>query len=480
MARFYKTSSADFIDYLQEPESSGAAGATDVSSAFADVKAIPQDRELLSNILSGYEEEINAMTQELQANPRGMRALEPRIANLRQRMAADRQTGPLKAIEDRYNQDVANQKGILENLESDPVLAAKAMEDYRANIPPLNFDPQTKMYNQINPMEVAKPLTQEDWTKWTTSRAGIVENTLLQELSNVEELDKYTKLHTRGELEGVLKKRATEIFATAITPDMIKAEEQRRRYYGLAGDPETNFIDSQGRLNLNTTIGRLLNSAVESVTRESLKNWRTVDEDEGRVEAMRSRMANQPASWWSDKLSAVWDNRGTDMARSRSTAVAREISSMLQGATTEDGYVVENVEINASTGEPEVFLRLTPPKPEIDAFLPQDVKDRLLSDWRASIRTKKVPLNIEFLPQLGFSPQFAGQIGVYSQSKPNYSRTGERFEARRPTVEEQRRAAGEQPRRAREGEPDEMIGPRQPPADGQGSRRQVDWNEDFQ
>ncbi len=480
MARFYKTSSAEFIDYLQEPESTGAAEASDVSSAFADIKAIPQDRELLANILSGYEAEINEMTQELQANPRGMRALEPRISSLRQRMAADRQTGPLKAIEDRYNQDVANQKGILDNLQDDPVLAAKAMEDYRANIPALNFDPQTKMYNQINPMEVAKPLTQEDWTKWTTSRAGIVENTLLQELSNVEQLDRYTQLHTRGELEGVLKKRATEIFATAITPDMIKAEDQRRRYYGLAGDPETNFIDSQGRLNLNTTIGRLLNSAVESVTRESLKNWRTVDEDEGRIEAMKSRISNQPASWWSDKLSAVWDNRGTDMARSRSQTVAREISSMLQGATTEDGYVVENVEINMSTGEPEVFLRYTPDKPEIDPLLPQDIKNRMLSDWRASIRTKKVPLNIEFLPQLGFSPQFAGQIGVYSQSKPNYSRTGERFEGRRTNLDEQRRDARDQARRARENDPERMVGPQQPPAAGRGTRRQADWNEDFQ
>lgn len=435
MARFYDTSKTDYVDFLQEQQKSAAAAAADssIASAFGDIKSIPEDREILSQVLSEYESEINQLTSELQADPRAMKRLEPRIASLRQRMAQDRQTGVLKAIEDRYNQDVSVREGIAQNLKTDPYQAARAAEEYRMNIPPLNFDPQTKTYNQIQPMAVAKPFMSEDWDKWSKANTDIIQSTLLEELSKKEGLDPYSTLYTRQELEGVTRDRAMQILARSITPDMVQAAEQQRRYYyGNQGDPEDQFIKN-GQINLNTRIGQRLAATIDAVTRENLKTWRTVDEDEGRITSMQNRVQNQDAEWWARKLSSLYQGFGTDAARSQSEATAAELSSMLNGKKTQDGRVIQGVEINASTGKPMLVLKNVPKTPTLDEDMTDKERNDAMSRWRASITTTQIPFEVQTLASVsGFSAPFVGKIGGFAMNLPNWNRQEMRFEAQEP------------------------------------------------
>lgn len=446
MARFYQTSEMDFIDYLQEPQD--AASAATVSSAFGDINSIPEDREILNNVLSGYEAEINEMTTELQADPRAMKRLEPRIASLRQRMAQDRQTGILKAIEDRYNQDIAAQEGLATSLKDDPIQLSMAAQEYRSTIPPLNFDPQTRTFNQITPMSVAKPLLQKDWEDWKTSNAERVEETVLDMLQERQKLDPTNTLLTESKVMGVTRERATASLAAAITPDMVRAAEQQRRYYNLGGDPEGKFLNQDGTPNLNTQIGRQIASTVEAISRTTIDKWRNVVGNKAAEMAIGNRLQNQPAEWWAQKLSAAWGGVGAEdrMSRERSLAATQEMSGMLVGTKTKDGGVVERVE-RATNGEPAMVVRYNnQPKPTFSETTPQEERQRLMREWEESSTTRRIPLDVSALPTAGFSEEFTGKIGTFATQMPNWDRSNFRFRATPQPIEQPTQPRGQQTR----------------------------------
>lgn len=454
MARFYQTSEMDFIDYLQEPQET--ASSSTVSSAFGDINSIPEDREILNNVLSGYEAEINEMTTELQTDPRAMKRLEPRIASLRQRMAQDRQTGVLKAIEDRYNQDVAAQEGLATSLKDDPIQLSMAAQEYRSTIPPLNFDPQTRTFNQITPMAVAKPLLQKDWEDWKTSNATRIEETMLDMLKEQQKLDPTNTLFTESKVMGVTRERATVALAEAVTPDMVRAAEQQRRYYNLSGDPEGRFLNEDGTPNLNTQIGRQIASTVEAVSRTTVDKWRNVVGNRAAEMAIGNRLQNQGAEWWASKLSALWTQSGVGRPSAEQEAALRDLTPQLAGTKTRDGYTIESAYIT-STGTPRIKL-VKEETSEASAANP-------LAPRTTERLEREMDLDVATLQGLtSFSPEFVGKIGIAAQNKPGFNRQVQEFRER------PRRAFGGTPRQ-RDTQP--RTAPSQP-AQGRAAQQQAE------
>jgi hypothetical protein len=449
MARFYQTSNAQYVDYLQPQEGAAEGAGATISSAFGDIKSIPEDRQILAETLAGYESEINQLTQELQANPKGLKALEPRISSLRQRIAMDRQTGVLKAIGDRYAQDEATRKGILDNLKDDPFQATRATQLYQASIQPLGFDPETKTYNQIAPFQVAKPFLQPQQQDWAKTYGDQIQETLLDEFSRKENLDQYNTLFTRGELEGVTADRALRILAQRVTPDMIAAADQQRVFYGLQGDSEQNFLTPDGKPNLNTQLGRLISSTADSVTRTTMDAFRTKTENVGAIEQAKYRVQNQDAEWWSRRIGTIWRNAGTDNPASRNQAVVGEVTSALRGIKTPDGYVVERIEIG-DDGKPYVVQKKSGTPPELKDFPTTDLYDEAVRQWERSAEQRRVQFDISSLPAYGFSEQYTAKIGTAARNLPNYSEVREDFEGRDTGITQQRTGARTQGRRTRE------------------------------
>jgi hypothetical protein len=105
MARFYKTSETRQEDYTVDPRlykalaSSGAVGPRTSKKADSekvgstDVGVIPDDIPAYREVKQEYEQEITGLVSELRRSPNAYKQLEPRIADLRQRITMDSSPG---------------------------------------------------------------------------------------------------------------------------------------------------------------------------------------------------------------------------------------------------------------------------------------------------------------------------------------------------------------------------------------------------
>lgn len=424
MARFYNTSQTQFVDYQTEGQS--PAGTTSGADLFADINALPQDRPRLQEIISGYESEIGNIVSQLQANPRSMRSLQPQIANIRQRLAMDKTAGELKAIQDRFRQYGEVRKGYQEALKDDPFQATMASSLLDEQIEPIQYDPVTGSFNEIKPEAYVAPFTDAEKNKWFSTYVPKIQSTVLDQVREQEGLDRFTTLLERGELKGVVKDRALRILAQQVTPQMVAAENQRRR---LAGDQQIDegaFFDfATGRPNLNTYLGRMVEAAAESAANVQRDTQFIQNQDEAALERMkgnedlrvargRARIEDRDANWWADRLAALYRGEGYD---TQEAGWAQ--SSFLRGNTTQDGFVVESV-TKVGGREPVVELR-RPAKVNSQGVQLSD--DEVIT----------VPLNIDFLGSLqSFPKSFIPKVDNVLRSDPNYNEVNRNLRGEQP------------------------------------------------
>lgn len=425
MARFYNTSQTDFVDYnagqrqQQQQQPSGGMAA----DLFGDINALPQDRPRLQDIISGYESEIDGVVSQLQANPRAVRQLQPQIQSIRQRLAMDKTAGELKAISDRYNQYSEVRKRYTESLKDDPFQATMALNELDASLEPIQFDPQTGSFNQIQPQAYVAPLTDADKNKWFSTYVPKIADTVLEQIKEQEGLDRYTTLLERGELKGILKDRALRILSQQVTPQMVAAENQRRRFAGDTEVDESTFFDpTTGKPNLNTYLGRMVEAAAESVANTQRDTQFIQNQDEAalarmkgnedlRVARGRARIDDRDANWWADRTAALFRGEGYTADVQTPEGVRKE-STFLNGQKTRDGYTVESIQYAARPGQRGAPVAiLTKPA----------VRNANLVELEPA-KTKMLPLNIDFYTSLeDFPSSYIPKIAAVLENEGEYS-----------------------------------------------------------
>lgn len=428
MARFYNTSQTEFVDYQTQGQS--PAGANSGADLFADINALPQDRPRLQEIISGYESEIGNIVSQLQANPRSMRSLQPQIANIRQRLAMDRTAGELKAIQDRYSQYGEVRKGYQEALKDDPFQATMASSLLDEQIEPIQYDPITGSFNEIKPEAYVAPFTDAEKNKWFSTYVPKIQSTVLDQVREQEGLDRFTTLLERGELKGVVKDRALRILAQQITPQMIAAENQRRRLAGDQQIDENTFFDfATGRPNLNTYLGRMVEAAAESAANVQRDTQFIQNQDEAALERMkgnedlrvargRARIEDRDANWWADRLGALYRGEGYDTSHQTVDGV-RKRSSFLRGQQTHDGFIVDSVQYLPRPGRPaEAVVILQKPAVKNSQGVELSPAEK-----------RTAPMNIDFFTSLeGFPSSYIPKIANVLETDELYSPTQERLE----------------------------------------------------
>lgn len=442
MARFYNTSQTDFVDYnagqRQQQPSGGMA-----ADLFGDINALPQDRPRLQELITGYENEIEGLVSQLQANPRAQRQLQPQIQSIRQRLAMDKTAGELKAIGDRYNQYSDVRKRYTESLKDDPFQATMALNELDSSLEPIQFDPQTGSFNQIQPQAYVAPLTDADKNKWFTTYVPKIADTLLEQVKEQEGIDRFTTLLERGELKGVLKDRALRILSQQVTPQMIAAENQRRRFAGDTEIDEGQFFDpATGKPNLNTYLGRMVEAAAESVANTQRDTQFIQNQDEAGLERLkgnedlrvargRARIDDRDANWWAERTAALYQGQGYDVEQQTPEGMRKE-SSFLTGQKTRDGYTVQSIQYSPRPGQPATPVAvLTKPA----------VRNSNLVELEPA-STKMIPLNIDFYTNLeAFPSSYVPKIARALEEQQGYSQEQERLvrpeESRRPTRRQQ-------------------------------------------
>lgn len=428
MARFYNTSQTDFVDYnagqRQQQPSGGMA-----ADLFGDINALPQDRPRLQDLISGYESEIDGVVSQLQANPRAVRQLQPQIQSIRQRLAMDKTAGELKAISDRYNQYSEVRKRYTESLKDDPFQATMALNELDASLEPIQFDPQTGSFNQIQPQAYVAPLTDADKNKWFSTYVPKIADTVLEQIKEQEGLDRYTTLLERGELKGILKDRALRILSQQVTPQMVAAENQRRRFAGDTEVDESTFFDpTTGKPNLNTYLGRMVEAAAESVANTQRDTQFIQNQDEAalarmkgnedlRVARGRARIDDRDANWWAERTAALYQGQGYDVEQQTPEGMRKE-SSFLTGQKTRDGFIVQSVQYSPRPGQPAT--------PVVVVSKPAVVNSNGVETSPAS--TRMVPLNIDFYTNLeAFPSSYVPKVARALEEQQGYSQEQERL-----------------------------------------------------
>lgn len=174
MGRYFKTATPQSIDYMyQLPEQlmfkvaeQASQDITENQAAMYDLysklqlSAIPSDKQRAKEILGGYEDKVNEISQKLYNDPLAFRRSGGEITSLARQIHKDFTTGEAAAISSRYNQDVEWLKRQQELIKSGKLKDAESVNNMRAFYLSadkarggLKYDPVTGNYNQLDTEE---------------------------------------------------------------------------------------------------------------------------------------------------------------------------------------------------------------------------------------------------------------------------------------------------------------------------------------
>lgn len=276
MGRFYQATKTNFLDYLDK-FSSNTPDFAAVDSGLGAVEALPQDRPRASEILKGYEQEINTLASQLQRNPKALPTIKPQLDTLRSKLKDDYFYGELGAIRDRLNEYKGYEKQIQTTLKYYPTLQSKALELLRTQgVPDLSFDPASGEYGRIKvPTNIVKPLAPADIEKWQTTQKTNIKDTILSN-TTAEEIagNEFESILRIGEKVGVTKDQALAMLVGSIPREAIESEQMVADLQGRGTD-ESKIINDDGTPNLNTTWGKVIASTMEQIARENFKGTTT-------------------------------------------------------------------------------------------------------------------------------------------------------------------------------------------------------------
>lgn len=424
MARFYNTADPSFLDWNPQAGTRSTAASTTsdygLQDIIGDINALPQDRMRLQELLQGYDSQINEFATALQQDPRAAAQLAPQIRQFRGSLERDMTAGELRAIQDRYEQATLADKQLSEALKDDPAQLAVARQRLYENVPELGYQ-NTGMYNRVNAPSYVAPTTEAFRINWGKNIANQIEEQFREEIQDKESLDRYTTLYQLGDIYEVTRDQVIQSMAGQVTDQMIQAENQRRQLLGLPEVDEASFYDpATGKLNLNTTYGRIIDGYAEAIARQRKDGKFITDQDEGALQRMRTNeelraargkqdIQDRDANWYAERMSALFRGEGFDQ-QSANGQWSLGSSNFLQGTETVDGRVVQSIEREAGSGRPVVRL-VTPAKPATSA-------NPFGTPEEASI----VPLSLDFLNQVkGFNSRYVPVIARFLEGQPEYN-----------------------------------------------------------
>lgn len=180
MARFYKTARPQYLDYMYElpqeailkavqvADSGITANATtnEALKGLLKLNSLKQDQPDANRILSGYENQINTLAQQIQENPLQYRRKSADIGNLQRTIMKDFTSGDAFSIQNNYNTRQANYEAM--------------KEDYKKNPDKYAYDDLEKLQGQLD-------------NKYTGYKKGMYNVDRLREFVDINDFDKLGK-----------------------------------------------------------------------------------------------------------------------------------------------------------------------------------------------------------------------------------------------------------------------------------------------
>ncbi len=371
MARFYKTSQPNFVDY-SETSTKGGAGQPTAFSLLGDLDIHESDIPRYSEILAGYDAQINELARRAQADPRRANTLMPDVMKLQQTMRNDVEAGELAAFVNRKKDVDANEKLYDKLFEKDPSVSVLAKERFRKTITPANYDPNTRTYEKIQPYDV-QVWTPAETEKWRANYSATLKETELGKVKEDEKIGQYQKLITRGSEVGVDRNRALQVAAGKVPQQALQAAQQRRELLNLGNDvDETQFYttDKEGNIipNLNTVWGREIEAAAQAATRKEFKGYRGQSTDQAGMAYLKNSLAKSRMSFARDlqaeedyypKLKTLYEGTGFNAGE---TEEGEKIDNSLTGRKFNGGLVSRVVKIPGQIPEIVYDVVVTDPR----------------------------------------------------------------------------------------------------------------------
>jgi len=371
MARFYRTSQPNFVDY-SETSTKGGAGQPTAFSLLGDLDIHESDMPRYSEILAGYDAQINELARRAQADPRRANTLMPDVMKLQQTMRNDVEAGELAAFVNRKKDVDANEKLYDKLYEKDPTVSVLAKERFRQGITAANYDPNTRTYEKIQPYDV-QVWTADDANKWRANMANTVKGTVIRGVKEDEATGRFQGIKTRGDVVGVARQRALEAIVNSVPDSALKAASDRRSLTEKDSEvDERQFYtkDAKGNIipNLNTVWGREAEALAQAITREEFKGQRLQFTDQAGLANLRSSLAKSRMKYGRDlqaeedyypKLKTLYEGTGFNAGE---TEEGEKIDNSLTGRKFNGGLVSRVVKIPGQIPEIVYDVVVTDPR----------------------------------------------------------------------------------------------------------------------
>ncbi|MCB9019282.1 MAG: hypothetical protein H6546_03040 [Chitinophagales bacterium] len=253
MARFYKTSQTRQEDYTVDPRLynalSGLGGRKTTTKATQDkllknhVNVVPDDIPDYTQVKQEYQSQVNELVSRLQQNPMEYKNLQPAIAELRSKMAADTSPGGRlyafnKRAED-WNSRIDNATKLADGDQDVLDFYMSRLDASGGYIDELGRPVQIK--SDFGKMWDQK--AEQDYLK--TIKTTITPKLLRDaEVKNLEIGSKYKDAVTLMTDLGYTEEDVADYIAGSITPDMLKSMRQTYDYAISRGmKPADSFVD---------------------------------------------------------------------------------------------------------------------------------------------------------------------------------------------------------------------------------------------
>lgn len=313
MGRFYKTTKQDHLDYMYKLPEQYMLGAVQQASddltqnqaalfdmyGKLELNALSPDKEAAKQLLDNYEQKINTLTSELQADPLGFRKRTGDIMRLSRDLQKEFSSGKAAAIQGNYNayqtqlQDwkkTAREKQ-LANADWIPGLAQKSLSEY-ANKGGAAYDDTTGDYNTYmmddlaNHVDIDEKLS-EIGKEYEPHIRAWADAGLSTDGNFIVETSGKTETKSAHEL---LQAMTNQIMTDAESMRYIKQGSEigaLQGYYKEDGDgmEYPYSIDEKGNIEYKGTLGAKLQAAINKYARNNTtaarETWKNVSGKSG-------------------------------------------------------------------------------------------------------------------------------------------------------------------------------------------------------
>lgn len=287
MAKGFRVSPTEFIDYL--PSDGGAgSGSSSMASPFGNLEVLPEDYGVLDEVLSEYSTAAQSIAGELQQDPSRWRDMRPQIQQLQQNLMRDMSRGRIAAMINSKKEYDTLVKEITEDKNLDP--ADKQEMINSISIDPFSYDPATGRGRRIVSPKYLKSWTPDQVQKAITDLGTKVEKTTLED----PRLKGIGKIGERSagayeQVEGIAYQTVVDALTGGLSPEIAEdLQRTRRQDYerGAISREQYEAFDERdffkdGKLNLNTTLGRQIDAFAKSRASEIAKSKLVTDKPSG-------------------------------------------------------------------------------------------------------------------------------------------------------------------------------------------------------